>query len=93
MKKVIEKVIEFFLNLLKQKTDESSKRFTGIIGFFSTMLFSFGYIIALNYQSQIVDKILILKDIPENILTLLITFIYVSAALLGLGILDKLTKK
>ena len=83
-------IINFIKGLLNSKSDTSSKRFTGISGFFLTIIFSFAYIIILNHQSQIVKGILILKDIPANILTLLITFIYVSAALIGLGILDKI---
>jgi hypothetical protein len=81
---------QFIKNLLNSSSDTSSKRFTGIAGFFLTLFFCFGYIITLNHQSQIVKGILILKDIPTNILTLLITIIYVSAALIGLGILDKI---
>ena len=80
----------FVLELLSSKSDTSSKRFTGMIGFFTTLLYSFGYIMVLNYQSKIVYGVLVLKDIPSNILTLLLTILYISAGLIGLGILDKL---
>lgn len=86
----MKKIIEFFKNLLSSESDVSSKRFTGMLGFFLVLIFSFIYMLILNHQSQIINGILNLKDIPANVLTLLITFIYVSAALIGLGILDKI---
>lgn len=86
-------IINFIKQLLNSSSDTSSKRFTGITGFFLTLFFSFGYIVLLNYQSQIVKGILILKDIPANVLTLLITILYITAGLIGLGILDKLGNK
>lgn len=87
---ILKRLIRFFSSLLSASSDTSSKRFTGIMGFFLTLFFCFGYVITLNHQSQIVKGILILKDIPANILTLLITILYITAALIGLGILDKI---
>jgi hypothetical protein len=83
-------MIKFLKDLLSSQSDTSSKRFTGMIGFFLTLLFCFGYIITLNHQSLVKDGILILKDIPANVLTLLITILYLCTGLIAAGIFDKL---
>lgn len=90
MKETMLKLLSFLKSLLNSRSDVSSKRFVGIIGFFLTLIFSYVYIIILNYQSQFVKGILVLKDIPANILTLIITILYITAGLIGLGLLDKL---
>ena len=80
----------FFFRLMDSKDDMSSKRFTGMTVFFLTIIYIFIYILILNHQSQIVKGVLVLKDIPSNIMTVLITILYISAGLIGLGVLDKL---
>lgn len=81
---------QFFKDLLNSQSETSSKRFTGILGFFLTLIFCFCYIITLNHQSTIKDGILVLKDVPSNVLTLLITILYLCIGLLAVGVLDKL---
>ena len=78
--------------MLTSNSEVSSKRFTGVLGFFLTLFFCFGYIITLNLQSSIKDGILILKDIPANVLTLLIPILYLCVGLLVAGLFEYLKK-